>query len=69
MPKKKIKLFLKRPKRFMIRFSDKELRSFRAMAERCGISQVEFARRKILDIPIAEIHPGDASPGTDFSET
>ncbi len=49
------KQFLKRPKRFMLRFNDAELRAFRASAKRAGLSQVEFGRRKILDIPIAEI--------------
>ncbi len=60
MRKKTKRQFLKRPLRFMLRFSDKELREFRMSAKRSGLSQVEFGRRKILDIPMAEIAPPPA---------
>jgi hypothetical protein len=47
--------FLKRPRRFMLRFNDGELRQFKSGAKRAGLSLVEYGRRKILDTPIAEI--------------
>lgn len=51
--------FLKRPKRFMLRFDAAELREFRERAKRTGLSQVEYGRRKILDQPVLDIAPKD----------
>ena len=58
MARRKVKKqFLKRPERFMVRFSREELKACRTRAQQSGLSQVEYCRRKILDIPIAEITP------------
>ncbi len=57
MRKRQKNQFLKRPRRFMLRFNASELRDYRDRAKRCGLSQVEYGRRKILDIPVAEIVP------------
>ncbi len=54
MRKKAKNQFLKRPLRFMLRFDKAELREYKARAKRAGMSMVEYGRRKILDIPIAE---------------
>jgi hypothetical protein len=48
---------LKRPIRFMMRFNNKELKAFTAEATRVGLSKVEFARRKILAIPVMDEKP------------
>ncbi len=57
MKKKTKGQYLKRPNRFMLRFNDSELREFKSRAKRSGLSQVEYGRRKILDVPIADIAP------------
>lgn len=54
MKKKKKDQFLKRPIRAMMRFDKKELREIDARAKRAGLSRVEYGRRKMLDLPIAE---------------
>lgn len=51
------KPMLKRPIRFMMRFNNKELKAFTAEATRVGLSKVEFARRKILAIPVMDEKP------------
>lgn len=55
MKAKKKKQFLKRPLRFMLRLNKKEMSSFRSQAKAARLSQVEYGRRKILGIPIAEV--------------
>lgn len=54
MNKKRKDQFLKRPIRAMMRFDKKELREVDARAKRAGLSRVEYGRRKMLDLPIAE---------------
>ncbi len=39
----------------MLRFSDQELNHFFRGARRAGLSKVEYGRRKILDLPIADL--------------
>lgn len=43
---------LRRPKGFTIRFNKAEISKFNAAATRTRLSMSEFARRKILDIPV-----------------
>lgn len=52
---KKKKRFLKRSNPIMIRFSDDELKEYQKRVKRSGLSHVEFCRRKVLDVPIANI--------------
>ena len=52
---KKPKRFLKRSNPVMIRFNDVELKEYQLRVKRSGLSHVEFCRRKILDVPIANI--------------
>lgn len=63
MKKKSKDQFLKRPRRFMLRFNDAELRDYRSRARKSGLSQVEYGRRKILDIPVVEVaRPAEQEP-------
>lgn len=55
MKKKKKVQFLNKPYRFMVRFDKAGRKLFEEKAARTGLPLVEYARRKILDIPIADI--------------
>jgi hypothetical protein len=66
MRKKRKNQFLKRSIRFMLRFDAAELRGYRNRAKQSRLSMVEYARRKILDIPIGE---ETAAPDTATQET
>jgi hypothetical protein len=55
MSKKRKAQFLKRPIRTIFRFNKKELREVEQRAKRAGLSRVEYGRRKMLDLPIADI--------------
>jgi len=51
---------LKRPIRFMLRFKKNELNQFQAEAAKVGLSKAEFARRRILGIPVVDETPAQA---------
>ncbi len=55
MRKKAKSQFLNRPIRVMLRFNKKEVRQVNERVKCSGLSRTEYGRRKILDIPIAEI--------------
>ncbi len=53
--KKKKEPFLKRPIRYMVRFTAQEWKDFSGRATRAGLSKVEYARRRIFGQPIADL--------------
>jgi len=50
-----IKSKLKRPIPLQLSFSHNQLRYLRQWADNAGLSKAEYARRKIMDMPIADI--------------
>lgn len=67
MKKAKKKQFLKRSLRFMIRFNKSELRKFKSRAKESGLSQVEYGRRRILEIPIVMVNSPSAKAPAETS--
>ncbi len=57
MKKAKKKQFLNRPLRITVRVNRAEYQQCIKWAKRARLSGAEYARRKILDIPIADVVP------------
>lgn len=54
---KKTKQMLRCYVRYQCRFSILELKIFHTLSKNAGLSQVEYARRRMLERPIAELVP------------
>lgn len=58
MPQRKTtKQALKRSLRYQARFNSYEVRILKTLSKNAGLSQVEYARRRLLEMPIAELIP------------
>jgi len=61
MTKKKKTQFLKRPLRITVRVNRTEFLQCSQRAKRARLSGAEYARRKILDIPIVDAVPQESA--------
>ena len=65
MPRRKAKKsLLKRKIRFMLRFKKEELSQFQSEANKVGLSKAEFARRRILGVPVVDAEPAEETGAT-----